>query len=306
MKQRIAALLDIRGRVLHGSIIAHKGAAMSEPGNENENAKLLQVRQVFSAFLEANTGSSIETVTRGANERIAIKKPWGEDGLVIYVPDDPADLASALNNLLLPPALTAVYHRDMRSLEVIWTAYTPKDSSRNVFGRKFVFAMEGRQYECEFGRASERLLLMAETAIPVGVSETQHRNLQSFYMYAHWQLDIKKAAAKQAAPPDPPQGIGQPTCFWIKELDWNDDAITKLVRHLNFYMTYFDSASPYILMWPPKADAWNSKVRFLHGEFPTHIDSQPIDDILLQFWIACKSGDSGKAFVYYYRIIEAA
>lgn len=100
--------------------------------------------------------------------------------------------------------------------------------------------------------------------------------------------------------------IGEPISFWIRGIDWDEDFIVDLIKHLNFYMSYFDSFSPTIAIhdFPESKDIYESKVRYCAGKFPESIKSTKIDRVLLNFWEAAAAGDNARRFLYYYRIIE--
>jgi hypothetical protein len=269
---------------------------MSELGTD---AEIDAAKILFAPYLAANEHSTIERVARGAGgARIAIVKPWEESGIAIFLQHDKAALANALNNLILPVPFTAIYHKDTRELEVIWTAYPIGGASVEVLERKFDIEFEGVKHGCNFGGSSARLLTIATSAVPIGVSDTQHRSLPSYSQYVKWKKDADAGKAEQPA--------GRPVSFWINNLDWDAERAIRLARHLNFYLTYYDALSPFMFIWPSKMEAAESRSRYIRGAFPEHIDWQPVEDDLLHFWHALKEGDAGRKFVYAYRIIEHA
>ena len=104
-----------------------------------------------------------------------------------------------------------------------------------------------------------------------------------------------------------PAELDQPLCFWIKGIKWDEAEVLDPINHLNFYMTYLDAKSPWILVHAPPNDLINQpRTRFVDGRFPSHIMSQNIDDTLLNFWEASKEGDPARRFLYSYKIIEYA
>jgi len=260
---------------------------------------LEQARDQLRPFLEANSESAIDEIDSNDGKRIGIRKPWGEDALVIYLPADLEALAEVLNNVLLPDRFTAIWHKDTTDLEVIWTAFPLDAPSKEAAERAFQFHFESKEYKCEFGRSSDRLLRIAEHARPVAMSDTGHRNLYSFHAYAHQQ----KTKSDAETPRSP---LGHPISFWIRNLEWDEDRVTRLVHHLNFYMTYYDQRSPTILVHSPPTEEAAPRTRYLVGAFPERLDAQEIEDDLLHLWTASRRGDAGRRFVYCYRIIEYA
>ena len=186
-----------------------------------------QARDQLRPFLEANPNSTVEEIDSGNGKRLGIKNPWSEDGLVIYLPTDLKPLAEALNNVLLPERFTAIWHRDKNELEVIWTAYPLIGPFEEIGKRKFQFHYDTNEYECGFGRSSDRLLQIAEYAAPVGMSPTGHRNLHSYNAYVQQQK-----AQDDGETPRPP--LGEPVSFWVRNLEWDEDRVLRLIRHLNF------------------------------------------------------------------------
>lgn len=262
-------------------------------------SKLDSARLRLCAFLDTHPNSTIEEIDIQEGKRLGIKKPWGEEAIVIYLPDELDVLADALNNLYLPDYFSAIWHKDSKDFEVIWTAYPLGGPFEEVKTRKFLFQHQSVEHECEFGRSSDRLLLIAEHAAPVSLSRTGHRNLFSFSQYVRQQ--------KSKSEPDTPEPpLGEPVSFWIRNVEWDDDRVLSLANHLNFYMTYYDSRSPAILVHPPKAEPAEPRTRYIIGDFPERLDGRVIEDDLLNLWAASQVGDAGRRFVYCYRIIEYA
>ncbi|MBY4589502.1 hypothetical protein [Rhizobium redzepovicii] len=244
----------------------------------------------FSDFLKRNPLSSFMF---DEDRDCAISAPWGEEAMVLVIPNDHAELAEILKNLYLPPRLSAIIHTDTNDLEVIWTAYKPPSSIPDVLGRSFTFRFDGLDYSCEFGPASSRLIGIAKAYQPVAQSETGYRNLISFKRH------LNEQSSK-------PELFGEPSSFWIRNIQKDDDSIIEMISHLNFYINYYDNKSPFILIHPPSAASTGSskRNRFRHGRFPDRIHSKRIDPQLLQFWSACTSADPARRFLYAYRIIE--
>ena len=275
-----------------------------KPGNGGDRPPkqaltLEQAREQLHPFLEANPSSAVEEIDSEDGKRLGIKNPWGEDALVIYLPPDLAPLAEALNNVLLPNRFTAVWHRDTSDFEVIWTAFPIRGPWKEVGERAFRFHYDSKEYRCEFGRSSDRLLQIAEHAAPVAISHTGHRNLMSFNAYIQYQK-----AKNDKERPRPP--IGEPRSFWIRNLEWDENVVERIAHHLSFYLTYYDHKSPHIFVHTPPTEEVVPRTRYLIGAFPERLDAQEIEDDLLHLWLAFREGDAGRRFVYCYRIIEYA
>ena len=262
-------------------------------------SELEAAQRELRAFLDAHPNSAIEEVDGEKGKQLGVKSAWGEDAIVIYMPDDLGPMAEALNNVYLPERFTAIWHKDKNELEVIWTAFPLAARLDELKTRKFRFQYDGVEHECEFGPSSDRLLLIAEHAAPVAISDTGHRNLFSFHAYMRRQKTRDNSDTEEPLP-------GEPISFWIRNLEWDEDRVLHLAHHLNFYMTYYDSISPTILVHPPKTEAAKPRTRYIIGDFPQQFDGREIEDDLLLLWAASRQGDEGRRFGYCYRIIEYA
>jgi hypothetical protein len=253
--------------------------------------------QRLQRFLEANPESALEEVTYPI-QGFAITEPWGDRSIEIFLPARPDPLISALNNVFLPERFTAIWHTDSKLFEIIYTVY---EVEKEIANRSFSIEHKGRTYECFFRDASERLLLFAEHYYAVGTTTTDYRNLDPFSDYV---LGKKRVRGFKPIP------SARPLCFWIKGIpDWNTDLVLDLARHLNFYMAYYDTDSPQILIHATPAEeiAMQPDTRFREGKFPPQIQlRRPIEENLLIFWQAAREGDPIQAFLNYFLILEYA
>lgn len=283
---------------------------MSGADRANGNAEVAEkapltldtVRARLRPFLLANSPSSIEERETPQGKKIAIQKPWGDESPILFVPDEIEPFSDVLNNLYLPERFSAIWHKDTSDLEVIWTAHPLSPQLAEFTTRRFLFQYQSKEYKCEFSRASDRLLLLAKNSQPIASSITYFRNLLSFHIYT----TLGEDSGNGESLPEPP--IGEPLCFWIRGVEWNEDFVLNLANHLNFYMSYYDTLSPTILIHTPKTEAQDikPKTRYIAGRFPERITSNELDDNLLHFWGASLSGDTARRFLYCFRIIEYA
>ena len=269
------------------------------PEEEAEEERYAEERAAaeskYGPFLEANPGSWLQIVELGGGPRAVIYEPWNDPSIAIIAPkDDDSALAEALNSIFLPPRYTALHHRDLRKMEVIWTAYKLEQGQEQIQDRKFIFELEGVEHECTFARSSDRLLAIAKESMPLQMSSTDFRNLRSFATFANDREE---------------EGLpshGEPLSFWISEVDWDDDKILNLVRHLNFYLRYYDSESPVVQVHPVKPEIEiNPKMRYFEGVgFPATISGRSLDPSLLVLWNAAFGTSRPGNFLNFYRIIE--
>lgn len=83
---------------------------------------LTALKNQLKSFLDSNPESKIKK----SGERYVVQNPWGDASLELQIPDtedERAQLSTALNDLILPVELSAIYHVSRKALEVIWTAY---------------------------------------------------------------------------------------------------------------------------------------------------------------------------------------
>ena len=259
-----------------------------------EKLSIVAVREQLQPFFALNPTVKVEL---DDDQDVIIRNPWGDSSLVFIMLSENNLLVDTLNHVKLPERYSALWHADSKSLEVIYTALPLGSAFSDIPDRKFVFKHREKNYECEFARSSNRLMSLAAAFLPVEQSVTSYRNLQSFDIYL---------ASKDEDYRGPK--TGDPICFWIHNVDWDEDNVLALVSELNFYMTYFDHRSPTVVIHTPKLESLVSQPqpRFREGKFPTVINSRPLDDSLLRFWSAARSGDPASRFLYSYRIIEFA
>jgi len=255
-----------------------------------------EAEKLLAPFLAANPYSKIEETTFKQQTRLVIQKPWGDASLAIGLQGDTKTLAAALNQLVLPPRFSALWHGDTKDFEVIFTAWKLAGSYADMIGRKFVFNFGKRDYTCEFSDSSARLLTIARDTIHISGSDTGHRNLLSFEMFANSDPDIR-------------QMVEKPFSFWIRNVgDWDEDRVVDLAYHVNFYMSYFDDATSKMIIHPTTAvTTVKPQTRYIDGKFPQRIRAKTIDPNILHFWGAAHGADDqAKSFLYYYRLIEYA
>jgi len=266
--------------------------------DEAVDVELEIVRDLLGEFLVSNPISTVDWVSAKRDPCIGVIRPWGEIGLTVFLPSEENELTRALNSLILPERFTAIWHKDSKDLEIIWTAFSLEPNYDDIKERSFKFQFEGNEYECGFGESSDRLLVIAENALPIGESNTGHRNLASFRRFVR--------ARKSNDLDEKPLGsfLGTPVSFWVRNIEWNEENVIRLTRHLNFYLTYYDGESPAILIHTPPGASVKKRTRYLFESFPERIDGSPIDDELLQLWTAAREGEMASRFIYYYRIIE--
>ena len=224
---------------------------------------------------------------------VLIENPWGDESVAFIAFRDKKindDLFDVLEKVILPEEYSAIYHEDEDLLEVIWTAYKLDKASDEIKGRKFNLKFENKEFECEFKTSSDRLLCLARCAAYLRVSETGFRSLQSFSAYESSEEKSER--------------FGEPISFYIKCMGKKVANWSNVIKHLNFYLKYYDNHSPYIVVHETSENARKDKIRYIEESFPESINSRVLNENLLSFWIASYTHDITTRFLLYYRILE--
>lgn len=260
-----------------------------------ENTAVDAYRNRLKPFLDNNRLSKVEELA-SPQACIAVTAPWGDDSLAIQIPEKNDTIIAALNRVTLPERYTAIYHHETGDFEIIFTAY-PIGEIVDYLDRDFSFRFRGKAYNCKFGTSSKELLAIAEHSLGRIPGTTGHRNLPSFRQYVLGQNNVDGYTTQPGA---------KPISFWISKVEWEDNEVLQLVNHLNFFMTYYDTSSPSIIVHTPQSEnyAKQPQTRFREGTFPKTIQGREIDDNLLYLWTASKTGDPARRFLYNYQIIE--
>lgn len=251
----------------------------------------------FSGFLGLNPSSKISRTQISGEDRYIISNPWNESAISFLIPKEYDSFAGMLNNIYLPSRLSAIIHKDKKSIEFIWTTYKIAAGISDVVDRKFDFVFGGVRYTCEFGGSSDRLMSIANSFLQSGPSDTAYRNIPSYKHFISTSSEESKARLFDKA-----------RSFWVHNVDLDDDSLIEFLNNLNFYISYYDVQSPFVLIHAPLNSSGASRrfVRYRHASFPGEINARKLDPQLLQFWSACKPADAGRKFLYAYRIIEHA
>lgn len=267
---------------------------MSSQSNEkskNLQPDIDQVKKDLTPFFSHNP----KTELRIEQSRMAICNPWGDDTIRIDFTDKIETAIAALNNLILPESFTAIYHRDKRSIEFIYSPFAPAE----MLSRSFKFTYKNQSLVCSYKACSNELLLLAEIFQPFGpVSNTDYRNLLSFKRY----LRLKEE-------PNSPWSKGDffAASFWVEGVDYDEEKIKALSQHLNFYAYYFDRSTPRIIIHDAKQEMKVKRLTQAFGKFPDALVSRNLDEYLLGLWqSAIDAPDVYRKYLYLYQMLEYA
>jgi hypothetical protein len=246
----------------------------------------------IETFLQNNPWSKV--VAREGGD--CIEMPWNDSTLVLELKHFDEAAMSRLNDLILFPSFSAVYHRAEKKMELIFTPFRQAELET----RSFRFEFEGSEYDCNFSPPSECIFDLAKASLPITApTTTDYRNLRHFRRYISMQAREPKE-----------EGFTErysPISFWITPCEADEQQLVRLFEHMNFFMAYFDNRSPSILVHEaePQDAVKETRVRYLWGAFPDAIRATSIDPYLLGLWSSAKNaGDTFRQLIYYYQMLE--
>lgn len=219
--------------------------------------------------------------------------PWNDDS-VQFLFDEKKNL-KLLEDIFLPEELVAIFHIKSSILEII---VGPIHKKHSLVGRHFEFNFNGDIYKCYTGEVTPQLKLLAENFITgETLTSSYHRNLPLLRDYFRERIpaELRKEV--------------EPISFFISG-NFKDikTGIHKLLKHLNFYLTYFERKSPSIIILNKKQEieSFTTPCYFTKEKsFPQIINSQIIDPILLDiFSVAHETNDIRLKFIFFYQILE--
>lgn len=257
------------------------------------NAALAEVQKLLNGLKDHK--DYLELKCYEDQDLILLINPWRDRSVAFIAYKEGIinrDLFKNLSGVLLPQQYSAIYHKKTKKLEVLWTAYKLGASSEEIYGRDFKFVFGEKEFICHFSNSSKLLIDIAKHAAYLQISETAFRNLQSFSAYAN--ISDKDKSPK----------LGKPVSFWIENLEGSPEDWLDIVKHVNFYLKYYDSKSPHVIIHETIEQKANDKVRYLEGNFPKIIRSKNLNANLLSLWLAAYDHDITTKFLLYYRILE--
>jgi hypothetical protein len=241
-------------------------------------------------FLDFNPWSKLAQ----DKDRLLIELPWRDDSISIELNDD----SEWIDDLILYPAFTGIYHRSLSSLELIFTPFRMAD----IETRNFIFEFEGAQYGCRFDPPSDALFKLAQYSQPITAANTSDwRNLRQFRRYL--SLLERNSEDKEF------QERYKPISFWIDHCPADEAHLIRIGEHLNFYMSYFDNRSPSIVIHESDVEdeLQEKRIRYLWDSFPERIRGSTVDPYMLGLWASARAAsDTFRQFIYYYQILEYA
>ncbi|ULQ55425.1 hypothetical protein KJS94_12305 [Flavihumibacter rivuli] len=243
-------------------------------------------------FLSANKDIKKKEET----DHINLENLWGDDTFICRF--DKATDFKAIENVELPAEFSALYHKDLNSIEFIFGVIPPENK---YLDRKFKFHYNSLEFEAGFDRPTEALKLIAIGFRVMQVkSDTDYRNLGMYsdYFKQEAQSESMKRFFKDKTP----------TNFFIKgDFSKIHNDFIGLAKHLNFYMRYYDRRTPTILIF----DIDKEKEKFAlpchseTNEFPKVLNVRKVEPVILDLLhIANETTSVRLKYIFYYQILE--
>jgi len=254
----------------------------------NHKKIIATTKKRLNPFLTNNPYSDVELV----DKFLVVSKPWNDESLILGWTREKGKLfIDTLNNLILPPRFSAIYHIDTNTMEYIYTRLKPDDP---ILSRQFIFNLDDKQYLCKFDRASERLMTLVSLYARTRDSRSSFRNL--IYL-------------EENTPEEEPTSIGMvPVSFYVSGFqEYNENEIVEVSKYLNFFMQYYDRGSPIILLHS-FAELSNALplLECIEGGFPNAISTRRKDPFLMDLILAAGGVGSRLQFIYCYQLLEYA
>ncbi len=258
--------------------------------NSNPNSSL---QDALRAFFQNNPSAKL---THEANATF-VHNPWDDDSIKINILSDKDPLIAALNSIILPKQLHAIYHIDNNCLEVIYT-YVKSDDP--AIDRRFDISIDGKSFECEFSSPSPQLLALAKHVQRAPSTFRSDMRLLTPFRDAQ-NLESPPASAKTWF------STRTPICFHIKGVNRTEvENPETLVRHINFGLKYYDRRSPVIEIVPDRNLTLSGNKQVVRAQFPDSISLPRIDPFFLNLLHEASRETPRFAILYYYQILEYA
>jgi len=260
----------------------------------------------LAPFLERNPFSKVEIL----EDNILVTNPWNDDSISLILANwNEKIMILTLNNIILPPRFTAVYHVNRKTMEFIYTVLSKDDICT---ARKFKFRLDGRLYSCKFAGSSPLLKLLAACSVFVKQSMTDFRNLSRLrdYMISESKDESKRKAVKaEKAASIKDTFIGmEPISFFVKGFSkYDEEEMFNVSKHINFLTYYYDRDCPSIVIHTPQTKSDTPKqLQFIATAFPEKITTKSYNPLLLDLATEARKVEPRLQFIYYYQILEYA
>ena len=234
-------------------------------------------------------------------DTIVVSNLWEDDTFELIFSKD--ENVSILKDVYTPSELYALYTKDCYEF-----IFQPLSKDDHCINRKFRFSYKGNQYTAHYGEPSKSFQLIAKAFSPKSIeveeSKINYRNIKPFSdFYQQGNLPETQRMLYEKL---------TPVNFFVRGpidiLSVRDKKL--LLQHINFYMSYFDRKSPWIVILEKKEQAEEYTTPYLsqtETSFPDQISFTEIDENLLNILsIARKVSTIRLQYLYYFQVLEYA
>lgn len=244
-------------------------------------------------FKKNNPNSVVEL----SDNHTHIQKLWNDD--TFFLRFKKSSNINFLNYLEFPERLSAIYHKRRKEYEII---FAPIKSDSHLIGRKFDFIFDGVKFTAEFKAPSSAFNCIASAFREYDApSDTDYRNLRPFRDYNRREDDNTPDFVKRYF------SDKIPINFFIKGPFDKIDSHINLLKHLDFYMAYFERSSPKIVFFNEQNynHSFDQPCLTAKSNFPLCISSTKIDDVLLDLIQVARRGENARmSYIFYFQVLE--
>jgi hypothetical protein len=258
----------------------------------------------IAPFLERNPFSKVQIV----GDSTFVTKPWNDESVSFFLEDwNEEIMVPVLNDVILPPRFTSVYHVDTKTMEFIYTVLPEDDPCA---ARQFSFRLDGRLYSCKFALSSREVLTLAASAAFEGLSLTSNRNLSTVREWLKSRVKNGSKARKSKEEVSTRRALSKkkPMSFFVKGFKkYDEEEMITVSKHMNFLTYYYDRDCPMIVIHSPQTESVSPKqLQFIATAFPEKIVSKSYNPLLLDLAVEARRVEPRLQFIYYFQILEYA
>lgn len=227
-----------------------------------------------------------------------ISKMWDDDTFSCRIENN-IDITE-FGNITFPEELSAIFHIETQSLEVI---FSPLLNDNSIIQREFSFFYNGIEFSASFKEPTEIFKIIAKGFIETDTdnsSETDFRNLRRFRDY--YNQDTLPEYLVEFYENKLPINF-----YILGDFSKISNDFVSLAKHLNFFMSYYHRETPNLVIFEKDLEQkiYDVPCFTIKEEFPKVINFSKIDPILLDlFLISRKTSNVRLKFIFYFQVLE--
>ena len=249
----------------------------------------------FSTFVQNNKLK----ISTDKNDNIVLENVWEDDSILLVF--NKAESFVGFDKILMHNKLLALFHNNPGEQDYEFI-YQPLLKTNSCIGRSFTFNYEGHEFHAKYDEPTEIFEKIARSFRRCKPeSDSNFRNLllfRDFYDKEHLKESIQ-LYFKDRVPIN--FHITGPFSLYDEEQQ------LALMRHLNFYMKFYDRWSPEIeiLKTECSSETYSIPCKSKKEPFPNHLNILNIDNIVLSILQTARSAESNRlGYIFYYQVLE--